>query len=612
MRGLLLEMNEIPPPARGWIQLDENGRVLHVDTNVQAMLGDDISAIHPTSIHNLLGRKALPANVFVQISADDGNQFLARSHPIRSGGVHIELIQLGDLNRNAPSAEPCPSDARLVAQCINWHLESTRETFYRCPDPISIFGWLNPAMLAANTALCTQFGRTEHSLVGKCNRALTPPEESDVVDRTTLAQHQDGRTQRPFPIATSEGTVWMALTLVRYRYEGEDFQAAMYTSKRNHPSDSLTAVNPAKIMANVDRLNLMGSLVNRVVDQLATPGSSVLGNLTTLGQELGEDHPQQHLIHESLVGIHRISALMNTLRVFGSDQSAPYVPTRVNKVVEEAVALVGNVLRHKAILTLELGNVGEVMGNPSQLMEVVTNLLTNAGQALDPQAPRHFIRVTTFSRHNRAVIEVSDTGAGIPDDLRARIFEPFFTTRPLEEASGLGLAVALQITTQHKGTLAVESSSLGSRFRVCLPQHVVAYKASSTVTSWRPGQCGNRVLVIDDEPMLLRVIKRMLRKTVAIEVANGGQEAIVRLKEVGAFDLVLCDLTMPGVNGHQVYEWIEQNLPEMVPRTHFLSGGAFTKESAAFLRDRNIKVVGKPVESSTLIALVKAHIAPSD
>jgi CheY-like chemotaxis protein len=126
--------------------------------------------------------------------------------------------------------------------------------------------------------------------------------------------------------------------------------------------------------------------------------------------------------------------------------------------------------------------------------------------------------------------------------------------------------------------------------------------------AWRPGACGGRVLLIDDEPMLGRVFRRLLRDKADLVFALGGATAVDMLKSDQAWDLVLCDLTMPGVDGIDVYNYIQEAHPALLPRIRFLSGGAFTPRGRNFLSQDGVTHISKPVSPRDLSDLVLAHV----
>jgi CheY-like chemotaxis protein len=204
-----------------------------------------------------------------------------------------------------------------------------------------------------------------------------------------------------------------------------------------------------------------------------------------------------------------------------------------------------------------------VTGSPPALREAITNLIFNAVDAL----PRGgSIRLTACRQSDRVVIEVRDTGAGIPAEVLPRIFDPFFTTKG-EGGTGLGLPQVLSIVERHAGTVDVESDTPGTTFRLSLPasDEVSAGRRSGSVDgSLPPPPRSIRVLVVEDEQQLARMASLVLNQHghQAI-VAPSGDDAIAMLEEQeSTFDLVISDLGLgPGKNGWDLADFVRERLP---------------------------------------------------
>jgi CheY-like chemotaxis protein len=216
----------------------------------------------------------------------------------------------------------------------------------------------------------------------------------------------------------------------------------------------------------------------------------------------------------------------------------------------------------------------------------------------------HVLSVRTSEVDGRALIVVEDTGPGIPEELHDRVFEPFFTTKARHEGTGLGLALSAEIVRQHGGHLTFESDpGRGTAFHIWLPlssqsRPAVAVNASAPAPAEVPQHA--RILVVDDERMLLRAFHRTLSGQHDVVLAEGGAEALSVLSQDQDFDVILCDLMMPETDGIHVYQWMCANAPALVPRVIFVSGGAFTDRTQAFVSVTARDVLEKPVSSARL------------
>jgi signal transduction histidine kinase/DNA-binding response OmpR family regulator len=209
-------------------------------------------------------------------------------------------------------------------------------------------------------------------------------------------------------------------------------------------------------------------------------------------------------------------------------------------------------------LTVE-GTAPPVAGRPEELREVLTNLITNALDAM-PGGGACRLRIETDG--DWAVVAVSDTGVGMAEDVRGRVFEPFFTSKG-PRGTGLGLAVSWGIVSRHGGTIDVESApGRGSTFRVRVPIPVALPDAAAGLSA-TPALRPARVLLIEDEPEVQAVLADMLREAgYGVVVAKDGMEGIEHCaREV--IDVVLTDISMPGISGWEVAERLRARHPDI-------------------------------------------------
>jgi CheY-like chemotaxis protein len=199
------------------------------------------------------------------------------------------------------------------------------------------------------------------------------------------------------------------------------------------------------------------------------------------------------------------------------------------------------------------------------------------------------------------VVAISDTGHGIAADVLPRIFDPFFTTKPIGEGTGLGLFISQGIVKDAGGVISV-SSTLGSgtTFEVRLPVAVNAYPGTSTTPV--PARRRARVLLVDDEPSILRSLQRLLSKSHDLTLAHSGREALSLLNAGPEYDLVLCDLMMPEVSGIDVWEQLS---PAQRHTFVFMTGGTFTERAERFLAATNPPMLEKPFTATTLEGLLQ-------
>ena len=181
---------------------------------------------------------------------------------------------------------------------------------------------------------------------------------------------------------------------------------------------------------------------------------------------LCEDFPQ--LIEESLEGAVRIRQIVSDLKDFAHPGEQERVATDINQGLDTTINIVWNEIKYKATLVRDYGDIPRVICYPQQLNQVFMNLLVNAAQALEKDGE---IVVKTRHADDHVIVQISDNGCGIPEDIQSKIFDPFFTTKEIGTGTGLGLNMAYNIIKKHNGRIEVDSSvGSGTTFTILLPE----------------------------------------------------------------------------------------------------------------------------------------------
>lgn len=260
-------------------------------------------------------------------------------------------------------------------------------------------------------------------------------------------------------------------------------------------------------------------------------------------------------------------------------------------------------LRHQARLETELGDTPQVMADLSKLIQVVVNLLVNAGHAVAAVADRErVVRVVTGTdAAHGARIEVHDTGVGMTPATMERIFDPFFTTKGPGKGTGLGLAVVHGIVESHDGIIRVSSQpQRGTTFHIYLPAvELLPDQAARSIPGVVQGR-GERVLFVDDEASLAEIATRMLRHLgYQAETHTRQADALKALRQnPDSYDLVITDLNMPGTSGLEFADAVWKVRPG-IPIV--LSSGHITEELMQRARGVGIRqVLHKPASIQEL------------
>jgi CheY-like chemotaxis protein len=246
------------------------------------------------------------------------------------------------------------------------------------------------------------------------------------------------------------------------------------------------------------------------------------------------------------------------------------------------------------------------------------NLLLNAVQALaDDRAATNEIRVAVKSHGpDRVLVEVADNGSGIPPQVRGRIFEPFFTTKPVGIGTGLGLAICHGIVASLGGTLTFETEvGRGSVFRVELPAAERAIGAADAGRADAEGAASaaratqGRILVVDDEPIVCFSLERLLSKEGEVIAVTSARQALAAVAAGARFDVILCDLMLPEMDGPALHDALRSIAPMQAERMVFVTGGVFTARARDFLASVKNPRLGKPFEIDSLLATVRRLVS---
>lgn len=270
-----------------------------------------------------------------------------------------------------------------------------------------------------------------------------------------------------------------------------------------------------------------------------------------------------------------------------------------------------NQIRHRARIVRDLGPVPAVMANDGKLAQVFLNLLVNASQAISEGcvSQNEVSVVTRTTAAGAAQVEIRDTGSGISPECLERIFDPFFTTKPLGIGTGLGLSICKGIIEKLGGSIRVESAlGRGSCFVVELPPAFADDRSvdQEEASTPRPG-AKLRILVVDDDPMVRRMLDRMLHEHF-VESAASVDDGIAALGR-SDFDLVLCDVMMPDRTGADMHRELRQRWPALLPRVVYMTGGVFTPALQTFLDQPSIRRLDKPIFPHAVADIVERIVA---
>jgi CheY-like chemotaxis protein len=222
------------------------------------------------------------------------------------------------------------------------------------------------------------------------------------------------------------------------------------------------------------------------------------------------------------------------------------------------------------------------------------------------------IRTRHDSDRDIAILEVADSGPGVPSEVQTRIFDPFFTTKEVGKGTGLGLTVAYAIVQEHGGRIRVGSTpGGGATFSVELPLSGVETTSKPARQTLPPMEAarGASVLIVEDERALAAALAEALTDAgLEVDRAGDGEEALACVRNA-TYDVVICDLKMPRVDGMTLYRAIAAATPELARRVIFVTGDVAGTDAERFLEESGCRWLAKPFRLSELLRAVRETLA---
>ena len=314
------------------------------------------------------------------------------------------------------------------------------------------------------------------------------------------------------------------------------------------------------------KLETIGTLAGGIAHDFNNILTGILGFTEIAALSIAEDHPAHNDLAEVRKAGMRAKDLVAQILTFSRQKNTQQIPLDLSAAADEALKLV----RASTPATIEIERdlaPGRVRADPTAIHQIVLNLCTNAVHAMRGKVGRLTVRITPFVNNeqladttpklkpgNFLCLSIADTGHGMDEATLKRLFEPFFTTKKLGEGTGLGLALVRGIVNAHNGALRVTSRvGVGTTFDILLPVCAETEPQPETTTTITPGN-GETVAVIDDEKSVATFVgARLDQLKYRSMVFNDAREALATLRaEPRRFDLVVTDLTMPHLTGHDL------------------------------------------------------------
>jgi PAS domain S-box-containing protein len=318
------------------------------------------------------------------------------------------------------------------------------------------------------------------------------------------------------------------------------------------------------------KMEALGTLSGGIAHDFNNILFAIIGFCELALEDAATDTSQQENLHSALAGARRAAELVQQILTFARQTDLEMHPLNLDLIVNESLKLMRATLPSSVEIKTKLHKNVTILSDLTQMHQVIFNICTNAYHAMRESggkltitldkvdmAPGHVHWETGMEQGVYAWLRIDDTGCGIPDNILERIFDPYFTTKPQGEGSGMGLSVVQGIVRSLKGVICAESViGEGSTFHIYLPVLEKMEQTDSTDPKQKDSIASGRehILLVDDESALTAMISQMLSKLgYHVTTFNCPLEALELFRHTPEqFDLVLSDVTMPQMAGHEM------------------------------------------------------------
>ena len=362
-------------------------------------------------------------------------------------------------------------------------------------------------------------------------------------------------------------------------------------------------------LLQAEKLAALGQTISGVAHELNNPLATILTWAERLSQRPAAqiDDQTRRGLETILSESERAAKIVRNLLTFARKRHTTRAMVDVNQIVRETLALRSyeQTLANITIIEALAAGLPLAFADPHQFQPVLLNLIINAEQAMLGANGRGTLILRSWHDldGDAVILEVNDDGPGVPEDVQPRIFDPFFTTKEVGKGTGLGLTVAYAIIQEHGGRITVKSQpGEGASFFVSLPVSDGPVKPALPKEQIAGNIGGGAVvLVVEDEAALGAAVAEALADAgFAVDRAGDGEEALARVK-VRLYDLIICDLKMPRVDGMEFYRALEREHPDRARRILFVTGDVAGTEAERFLDETGCRWLAKPFRLRDLL-----------
>ena len=368
-------------------------------------------------------------------------------------------------------------------------------------------------------------------------------------------------------------------------------------------------------LLQAEKLAALGQTISGVAHELNNPLATILTWAERLSQRPLDEKTKRGL-ETILSESERAARIVRNLLTFARKRQSTRSMVDLNLVFRETLALRSYEQRVTNITVVDELSSGlpQVFVDQHQIQQVLLNLIINAEQAMLAANGRGTLVARSWHDREResVVLEINDDGPGIPEEVQAKIFDPFFTTKEVGKGTGLGLTVAYAIVQEHGGRIRFASHATGgASFYVEVPVSGLPVRTTQAAAPQANFEAlvGSTVLVVEDEPALAAAVSEALTDAgFVVDRAGDGEEALRRVRSK-TYDLIVCDLKMPKIDGMRFYQRLSDEDPDTARRVIFVTGDVAGTDAENFLQDSGCRWLAKPFRLGDLLKTAREILA---
>jgi PAS domain S-box-containing protein len=480
----------------------------------------------------------------------------------------VPLLDTGGEIRGVLGIYEDITESKLAEEALKESEERYRITLQSLPDAVSIMRSSDLQYLYVNDTFCKALGYTSEELMGKTPFDLNLPVTSEDHDNLHRCITGSGMESQAFKFRTKHGDILDTLTSCKpVHYGGQDSVIVVVTDVTPLKRAEEESKRLETQLYQAQKMEALGTLAGGIAHDFNNILAAIIGYAELAIYQIKSPEKVRKHLSEVLKSSKRARDLVSQILAFSRQAEEKYVPVMLGYTIKESLGMLRSVIPANIEMKSDLTAPGQVMADPTQIHQMMMNLSSNAVQAMGAnggvlEVNLEQVMVDEATAHDLDLspgphlrLSVCDSGHGMTPEVISRIFDPYFTTRDVGKGTGLGLSIVHGIVIRHKGAITCKSEpGRGATFEIYLPEIESGKEAVEPLAEMDLPMGTERILFIDDEPVLGVMAKKILESLgYGVTSKTSSREALDLFTEhPDRFDLVITDMAMPEITGDKL------------------------------------------------------------